>query len=117
MTQSLQSLPPELLSRIFSDQSLDLIDLARISLACPSLAPVTRLAAKSHAQRRVIGTVLGKSPEDVLCILASNDGGRSGWSSLTAEPGLQPLTRKYWDSFGDRDLEAGIQVRTADDSP
>lgn len=111
MTHTLQSLPSELLIRIFSDSSLDLIDLARTSLACPSLAPVTRLAAESHAQRRIISNVLGRRPEDILCILVSNDAGQSGWLSLTEKADLQPLTRKYWDSFGDRDLEAGIQVR------
>jgi hypothetical protein len=111
MARSLQSLPPELLIRIFSDSTLDLIDLARTSLACPSLAPVTRLAAESHAQRRIISTVLGRVPEDILCILASNGAGQSGWLSLTSATDLQPLIRKYWDSFGDRDLEAAIQVR------
>ncbi|EPQ31769.1 uncharacterized protein PFL1_01101 [Pseudozyma flocculosa PF-1] len=83
-------LPPELLLNIFgSPAALSLLDLARLCLVHPCLAPIARAVAKRHRLRRILLASLGFVPQDVLSL-----------TQWTDARGVDRIER-IWDCFVD----------------
>lgn len=108
-------LPNEVIAQILSYQdTLTLPDLGRLCLVHPRLAPLSRRAAAKHPQRRYLHAILGRVPQDVLCIARANSEGQTGWLDLMAggeDTGPGQLG-KVWDAFGDgHDATVQVSVR------